>query len=211
MQISIIDYGLGNLYSLLNAFMHCGVEAVITNDPQKLSKSDVLVLPGVGAFRDGMAKLKTLRIDKIIKDHVLKKKLILGICLGMQLLFKNSEEFGQHQGLGLIEGEVKYFTSLDSFDHQPKIPHIGWNEVKPIGRSHLTKNLNHKDMYFAHSLCVLTGKPEATLATASYGNIEFAVIIAKDNIIGCQFHPEKSSSGGLTFISNFIEMARKRI
>jgi len=210
-QISIIDYGLGNLYSLLNAFIHCGVEAVVTNDPQKLSESEALVLPGVGAFSVGMSRLQSLGIDKVLKDHASKNKLVLGICLGMHLLLEKSEEFGQHQGLGLVEGEVKYFTSLDSFGRQSKIPHIGWNEVNTISESQLTNKLNHEDMYFAHSLCVLTGKPEATLATASYGNIEFAVIIAKDNIIGCQFHPEKSSSGGLTFISNFIEMARKRI
>jgi|TARA_B100000315_G_C14558767_1_gene579496 glutamine amidotransferase len=211
MAIAVVDYGLGNLYSLSNAFAHCGKEVIITNNLQQLSESDVLVLPGVGAFSDGMSKLQSLGIDKILCSHASKDKLILGICLGMQLLLESSEEFGQHEGLCLIKGHVKYFHSLNGFKKNTRVPHIGWNELEIIRESPLTADINYRDMYFAHSLCVVTTNIDDTLATSSYGNIKFASVIGQGSVFGCQFHPEKSSSGGLTFISNFIEMARKRI
>jgi glutamine amidotransferase len=208
-QISIIDYGLGNLYSLLNAFMHCGVEAVITNDPQKLSESEALVLPGVGAFSDGMSRLQSLGIDKILKDHASKNKLILGICLGMQLLLESSEEFGQHEGLGLIKGHVRYFHNMKEFKNDTKVPHIGWNEIEITRETPLFANVNHTDMYFAHSLCAITTNVEDTFAIVTYGNIKFAAIVGQESTFGCQFHPEKSSINGLRIIKNLLGDSKK--
>ncbi len=208
MIIAVVDYGLGNLYSLSNAFAHCGKEVIVTNNLQQLSESDALVLPGVGAFSDGMSKLQSLGIDKVLSSHALRDKLILGICLGMQLLLESSEEFGQHEGLGLIKGHVKYFHNMEKFKEDTKVPHIGWNEIGITRETPLTADVNHRDMYFAHSLCAVTTNAEDTLATVTYGSIKFATIIGHGSVFGCKFHPEKCSKNGLNIIKNFIDMVK---
>jgi glutamine amidotransferase len=208
MIIAVVDYGLGNLYSLSNAFAHCGKEVIVTNDLQQLSESDALVLPGVGAFSNGMSKLQSLGIDKVLSSHALKDKLILGICLGTQLLLESSEEFGQHEGLGLIKGHVKYFQRINGFEKNTRVPHIGWNEIEITRETPLSADVNHRDMYFAHSLCAVTTHIDDTLAISSYGNIKFASVIGQGSVFGCQFHPEKSSINGIKIIQNFINMVR---
>ena len=208
MIIAVVDYGLGNLYSLSSSFAHCGKEVIVTNDLQQLSESDALVLPGVGAFSDGMSKLQLLGIDKVLRSHASKGKLILGICLGMQLLLESSEEFGQHEGLGLIKGHTKYFQRINGFEKDTRVPHIGWNEIEITRETPLSADVNHRDMYFAHSLCAVTTNIDDTLAISSYGNIKFASVIGQGSVFGCQFHPEKSSINGIKIIQNFINMVR---
>ena len=208
MIIAVVDYGLGNLYSLSSSFAHCGKEVIVTNDLQQLSESDALVLPGVGAFSNGMSKLQSLGIDKVLSSHALKDKLILGICLGTQLLLESSEEFGQHEGLGLIKGHTKYFQRINGFEKDTRVPHIGWNEIEITRETPLSADVNHRDMYFAHSLCAVTTNIDDTLAISSYGNIKFASVIGQGSVLGCQFHPEKSSVNGIMIIQNFINMVR---
>lgn len=203
MEILIVNYGLGNTQSIINAFKHCGARVEISDDPERIERARALILPGVGAFGDGMARLNEQKLDSAILSAAEADVPILGICLGMQLLMESSVEFGSHKGLGLIEGSVQYFHSFASFDKTAKTPNIGWCEIEPIGDAALLRNLTY-DMYFVHSLCVTTNDPSHTLAFTSYGNVRFSSVIARKNIFGCQFHPEKSGPGGLQLIENFL-------
>lgn len=211
MQLIIVDYGLGNLYSLSNAFRCCSQEIKVSSDAKELLDADALILPGVGAFGDGMTRLIELGLDDAIRQFAGNGGPILGICLGMQLIMDWSEEFGFHKGLGLIEGGVKHMNSLEGFDHATKVPHIGWNDIQLKQESRLFNQISSKDMYFVHSYCAITLKSHETLATATYGNTEFAAIIGKENIYGCQFHPEKSSASGIQIMRNFIDMVQEEI
>jgi len=211
MKISIVDYGLGNLFSLANAIGLFENDLLVTDDLNRLRESDVLVLPGVGAFGDGMNRLQSLDIDHVLVDHASKDKPILGVCLGMQLLLESSHEFGYHKGLGIIEGSVKHFREFSGFDNMSKVPHVGWNKIQSMSSSAGLKTINHQDMYFAHSLCALTTNPQATIATACYGNIRFAAAIQEGSILGCQFHPEKSAASGLSFLQQFMECSKAKL
>ncbi|PAF46529.1 imidazole glycerol phosphate synthase, glutamine amidotransferase subunit [Helicobacter sp. 12S02634-8] len=205
MQIGIINYNMGNLASVQNAFNAVGVQAQIQADADKISRYDKLILPGVGAFGDAMTNLKTTGMQEAIKDFAAKGGYMMGICLGMQLLFEKSFEFGEHQGLGLVRGEVIKFSEQKNL----KIPHMGWNtcHFSPQGKTHplLAHIPDGSYLYFVHSYHALCADPKDLLATCTYGD-PFPAIIAKDNILGLQPHPEKSHHIGLKILSQFAAL-----
>ncbi len=200
---AIIDYNMGNLRSVHNAFEKIGGKATIISDPDKLQSFDRLILPGVGAFGDAMEHLKESGLDEAIKAFIQTGKPFMGVCLGMQLLFEKSEEFGAHEGLGLIEGEVIRFDKK-RFDTPHKIPHMGWNEVFTKS-SPIFQNLpEHFYLYFVHSYHVKTAD-RYTIAITHYG-YDFTSAVQKENIFGIQPHPEKSHKNGLQIIENFLKV-----
>jgi len=201
--LAIIDYNMGNLSSVKNAFNKLGIKAEIIQDCEKLKNFDKIILPGVGAFADAMEHLKKYNLDEAIKEEVKKGKYLLGICLGMQLLLSESEEFGSTNGLNLIEGKVKYFQK-DKIDKGLKIPQMGWNKVELV-ENNLFNGLNREIyLYFVHSLyCQVKNKD--IIGKTYYGD-KFASIINKDNIFGIQPHPEKSHDIGLKLLENFIKL-----
>lgn len=201
-MIAIIDYGVGNLFSLCSSFKSLGADIIVTSNPEEIRKADKLILPGVGAFKDAAIKLKTLGLDKVIKEEVSKGKAIMGICLGMQLLFEKSYEYGEHKGLGLLKGEV---VGMDgTIPKSLKIPHIGWNALHFIRENPIFKHIKNGDcVYFVHSFYAKDCE-ESLIATADYG-IELTAAVNKDNIFGCQFHPEKSGQVGINILRAFCE------
>ncbi len=205
-MIAIIDYGVGNLFSLSSSLEAIGKETIITGDAYIIRNADQIILPGVGAFGDAAAKLKDSGLDKIIIEEVKKGKPLMGICLGMQLLFDEGYEYGCHKGLGLIPGKVISMKGVIPEDY--KIPHIGWNSLLfPAGRekSPLFKYINDGDcVYFVHSFFASECN-ESTIASAEYGALLTAAV-SKDNIYGCQFHPEKSGAVGLSILKAFSEL-----
>lgn len=204
-MIAIIDYGVGNLFSLTCSLKKIGAECAVTSDKSALRSASGLILPGVGAFGDAAEKLEESGLDKAIKELVYRGKPLLGICLGMQLLFEKSFEYGEHVGLGLIRGEVK---PLDMYVKDLKIPHMGWNslDIKYAGCP-LFKHVSDGDyMYFVHSYCGVCNDKKQLAATASYG-IEVTAAVADGNVFGTQFHPEKSGDAGLNILRAFAEIA----
>ena len=202
-MIAIIDYGVGNLFSLSSSLSALGADTVITGDTEVIKKADKLILPGVGAFGDAAKKLRDCGLDEIIIEEAKKGKPLLGICLGMQLLFQKSFEYGEHSGLGLIEGQVVPMEG--KIPQNLKIPHIGWNALKFYGKSPLFKYINEGDcVYFVHSYYA-ENCDTALIATAEYGK-ELTAAVAKNNIFGCQFHPEKSGEVGLKILKAFCEL-----
>lgn len=201
-MIAIIDYGVGNLFSLTCSLNSIGAETVITSDPQAIRKADKLLLPGVGAFEDAIAKLKASGLDQIITREVKNGKPILGICLGMQMLFEKSYEYGVHEGLGLLKGSV--VPMAGKIPETLKIPHIGWNALSIKKEHKLLRYIKDGDfVYFVHSYYA-TDCEESLLATAEYG-AEITAAVALDNVMGCQFHPEKSGNVGLSILRAFCE------
>ena len=202
-MIAIVDYGVGNLFSLKSSFAAIGVEAVVTNDPMVLCGADKIILPGVGAFEDAARKLRESGLDVVIKQLAADGKPLMGICLGMQMLFEKSFEYGEHEGLGLIKGAVKPIA--DVIPPELKIPHIGWNALKFKGDSPLFSKIREGDcVYFVHSFYAADCE-ESVIATAEYG-AELTAAVAKDNVYGCQFHPEKSGAVGLNILRAFAEL-----
>ena len=203
-MIGIINYNMGNLQSVLNAFEKIGAKAVIEKDPHKFKQFDKLLLPGVGAFGDAIKHLQEYGMKEAILEFAKSGKFILGICLGMQLLFDKSYEFGEWEGLGLIEGEVVPFDRKRFTTHL-KVPHMGWNEMFVKKDDPLFKNLPKEFyLYFVHSFHAKTS-PKVTLGTTFYG-YEFVSAVRKENILGVQPHPEKSHNVGLQILKNFVEM-----
>jgi glutamine amidotransferase len=202
--IGIVDYNMGNLASVINAFAKVGVDAKLESDPSKLNQYDKLILPGVGAFGDAMEHLKENGMDEAVINYAKSGKPLLGICLGMQLLFESSEEFGSHQGLGLIPGKVVAFDE-NKFDHALKVPHMGWNELFVQKETPLFERLK-KDfyLYFVHSYHAVCDDTYA-IGKTHYG-YEFVSSVQNDNIYGIQPHPEKSHGNGLKIIENFAKM-----
>jgi glutamine amidotransferase len=202
-MIAIVDYGVGNLFSIHSSFKKIGVESVITNDKQVIIDADKVILPGVGAFGDAAKKLKDSGLDVVIKQIAKDNKPLLGICLGMQLLFNKSYEYGEHEGLGLIEGEV---LPLENAIHSLKIPHMGWNSLKfQKTNSRLLKYINDGDyVYFVHSYYAKCQQKYLT-ATTDYG-IDVTAIVENGNVFGTQFHPEKSGEIGLKILKAFCEI-----
>ncbi len=201
-MIVIIDYGVGNLFSLCSSFKSLGADIVVTGNPDEIRKADKLILPGVGAFKDAAHKLRTLGLDKVIKEEVSGGKAILGICLGMQMLFEKSFEYGEHDGLGLLKGKVIGMNG--NIPSSLKIPHIGWNALHFVKDSPLFKYIKNGDcVYFVHSYYA-DGCDESLVATAEYGK-ELTAAVNKDNIFGCQFHPEKSGEVGLNILKAFCK------
>ena len=202
-MIAIIDYGVGNLFSLTSSFKKIGAEVVVTNDIEIIKKADKLVLPGVGAFGDAAEKLKKSGLDKVIIEEANKGKKLLGICLGMQLLFDKSLEYGEHKGLRLISGEV--IPMENNIPKTLKIPHIGWNALKFHNPSPLFKYINEGDcVYFVHSFYA-ENCDSSLIASSEYGR-QITAAVQKDNIFGCQFHPEKSGNVGLNILKAFCEL-----
>lgn len=202
-MIAIIDYGVGNLFSLVSSFKAIGVQACVTGDEKEIKNAKKIVLPGVGAFGDAIDKLKMTGLDKVIIEQVNQGKELLGICLGMQLLFDISYEYGEHEGLSLIKGSIKPIA--DVIDKDLKIPHIGWNSLKfTENKSKIFKYLNDGDfVYFVHSFYG-TDCNESIIATTNYG-ADLTAAVGRDNIYGCQFHPEKSGKVGLKILKAFCE------
>ncbi len=211
-SIVIIDYGLGNIFSIQRALNYIGAGPVITDDPQKILNAEGLILPGVGAFGDGMENLKKKDLVRVLKDYVASGKPLLGICLGMQLLMTEGEEFGLHQGLNFIEGPVKPLPIPEDKRKDFKLPHVGWNRLfypqgavaNPWSQTAL-ENIRPGDfMYFVHSNAAMPADRRYALAETEYGGIRFCSVVRKENIYGCQFHPEMSGERGLDIYRQFV-------
>ena len=199
----IIDYGVGNLFSLKSSFEALGADVTVSSDPNVIRSADRLILPGVGAFRDAREKLSSSGLDKVVTEEVKNGKKLLGICLGMQMLFEKSFEYGEYEGLGLLKGEIRPIAEV--IDPALKIPHIGWNALSFYKKSPLFRYLNEGDfVYFVHSFYA-TGCEDSLVATAEY-SVPLTAAVAKDNIYGCQFHPEKSGTVGLLILKAFLEL-----
>ncbi len=201
-QIAIIDYDLGNTYSVLNAIEFLGYKVLVTSDYEKLKKADAIILPGVGAFEAAIKSIIRKGLDKILAELVLQEqKPLLGICLGMQLLANSSEENGFHQGLGFIEGSVKKIIPISD----ATVPHVGWNDLNMVQDSKIYSKLkDSKNFYFDHSY-YFECESKYVSATCSYGGLSLAASVQKNNIFGVQFHPEKSQNNGLRLFRAFIE------
>ena len=197
----IIDYGLGNLASVSRAFDKAGIECKISSDKEDIINADSLILPGVGAFRDAIKSLEELELIPVIKEQADRGKKIIGICLGMQLLYEKSYEYGEHEGMGLIEG------SVEKLGAGLKVPHMGWNDLKFNKQDPILRYINEKDyVYFVHSY-YLKSLGSELVAYADYG-VTVPAIVRKDNIFGMQFHPEKSAQVGLNLLKAYGEMIR---
>ena len=202
-MLAIIDYGVGNLFSLVSSFSAIGVDAVVTSDPEVIKNADRLILPGVGAFCDASKKLFASGLCEIIKEKVANGTPLMGICLGMQMLFEKSFEYGEHPGLGLLKGKV--IGMEGTIPENLKIPHIGWNPLKFARKSPLFKYITEGDcVYFVHSFYAVDCE-DSLLATAEYGK-DLTAAVGKGNIYGCQFHPEKSGNVGLKILKAFSEV-----
>ncbi len=202
-MIAIIDYGVGNLFSLQSSLKYIGVDSVITSDEKTIKNSDRIILPGVGAFGDAIKKLKASGLDKVIKDEAVSGKPLMGICLGIQLLFEKSFEYGEHEGLSLLRGDV--IPMRGTIREDLMIPHIGWNSLKIKKQAPILKYTQNGDfVYFVHSFYV-DGANKNAAAVAEYG-ADITAVVAKDNIFGCQFHPEKSGETGLKILLAFNEV-----
>jgi len=201
--IAIVDYNMGNLASVLNALKLIDAQAVIESNPDNLKNYDKVILPGVGAYKDAMEHLKDTGMYDAVKEFASSKKPMLGICLGMQLLFESSEEFGETKGLGLIPGHVVAFdkSKMDMDEH--KIPHVGWNKAFNKN-SKLFEGLENPYLYFVHSYHAVCDD-KYTIATTHYG-YDFVSAVQKDNIYGFQPHPEKSHDNGIAILKNFVKL-----
>lgn len=202
-MVAIVDYGLGNLFSLKSSLLAIGADVTVTSDEQALRAADRIILPGVGAFRDAAERLSRLGLDSVIKKLAAEGKPIMGICLGMQLLFEKSYEYGEYDGLGLIPGRV--VPIADVIPKGLKVPHIGWNALDFGGKqSSLWRNIKEGDfVYFVHSYYA-ADCDEYVIARAEYG-APLTAAVCKDNVFGCQFHPEKSGDVGLNILRAFCE------
>ena len=202
-MVAIVDYGVGNLFSLESSFAAIGAEVVVTRDADVLRSADQIILPGVGAFGDAAEKLRSTGLDVVLKELAAAGKPLMGICLGMQMLFEKSYEYGEHAGLGLIPGKV--IPIADVIPADLKIPHIGWNGLHFQQDSPIFKHVNEGDcVYFVHSFYAADCEG-SVVATAEYG-AELTAAVAKGNVFGCQFHPEKSGKVGLAILKAFTEI-----
>ena len=203
-MIAILDYGVGNLFSLCSSLEYIGQQAVVTADKDVIRQADKLILPGVGAFADAAKKLRDSGLVEVLREEVARGKDVMGICLGMQMLFEKSYEFGEHDGLGLLKGAVVPMQGV--IPAELKIPHIGWNELHFDKTHPLFRYLKEGDcVYFVHSYFA-TDCADSVIATAEYGK-GLTAAVAKGNVMGCQFHPEKSGDVGLNILRAFCEGA----
>lgn len=212
LKIAIVDYGVGNLYSLIRAFEFFGTQTTVTEDAEVLKEADAIILPGVGSFQAGMRGLKVRELIETIKEIAESGKPMLGICLGAQLMLSEGHEFGIFEGLGIIEGKVVRFPNLDNNE---KVPHVGWNTVSPFKNEGWEKTIldsfdPKSNFYFVHSYILEPESEKNIFALTEYGGHTFCSIIKKGNIYGCQFHPEKSGEIGLKLINNFINLVKNQ-
>ena len=199
-MVGIIDYGVGNLFSLRSSFAAIGVEAFVSGDAAELAKADRLILPGVGAFGDAAEKLRASGLDAFVREQAAAGKPLMGICLGMQLLFERSFEYGEHFGLGLLKGQVVGMSGR--LPEGLKIPHMGWNALKLTKSAKLLEEGSY--VYFVHSF--YAENCEDSLAAVTDYGIPITAAVERDNIFGCQFHPEKSGNVGLAILKKFCEV-----
>lgn len=201
--IAVVDYGMGNLHSVSKAVERLGHHPIISSDPQVIRSADGVILPGVGAFGDAMANLQASSLDDTVRQIAESGQPLLGICLGMQLLFTESEEDGSHKGLGLLPGRVVRFTG------DLKVPHMGWNRLEFLQPDNpIFSGLSEEYVYFVHSYHALLELPEQLLATTDYG-VPVTAIVHRDSIYGMQFHPEKSGELGIRLLDNFLRLCSK--
>jgi glutamine amidotransferase len=201
-KILIVDYGMGNLRSVQKGFERVGYAAEISADPDMIRKSDKLILPGVGAFRDAIARVRETHLDQPIIDHIRKGRPFLGICLGLQLLFTRSFEDGVYEGLNILPGEIVRFPDIKGL----KVPHMGWNHLRFRQKLPLFDRLPEESaVYFVHSYYAVPANPEIVAAESDYPT-PFAAAVAFENIVATQFHPEKSQKVGLTMLENFARL-----
>lgn len=199
----IIDYGVGNLFSLRSSLAYIGEKCVVSSDEEQLRQTDRIILPGVGAFGDAAEKLRDLKLDRFVKKEAEAGKPLMGICLGMQLLFESSEEFGMHKGLELLRGKI--ISMEGRIPEELKIPHIGWNSLNKKKDHALLYGIpDNSCVYFVHSFFASRCE-DSLIAVTDYGQ-ELTAVVAIDNVMGCQFHPEKSGRVGLQILRNFCEM-----
>ena len=202
-MIAIIDYGVGNLFSLRSSFAAIGQDAVVTSDIEEIGRAERLILPGVGAFQDAAEKLRASGMDKAVKEETAKGKPLMGVCLGMQMLFERSYEYGEHEGLGLLKGEIR--SIAERIPEGLKIPQMGWNTLRIVKDSPLLKYTREGEyVYFVHSYSAVNCE-ESLLAVTEYG-ADLTACVGKGNVFGCQFHPEKSSDVGLRILKAFCEI-----
>ena len=204
-MIAIIDYGMGNLKSIKNALKLLNIESVSTSDKEVIRKAKAIILPGVGAFKQAMDNLKEKRLDTLIKEVAKEEKLILGICLGMQLLFEKGFEGEEEEGLGLLKGDIKKLHPKE----RVKIPHMGWNKLIADNEDkNFSSSSSDKFVYYVHSFMATDYEDKDLVAYSNYGGLKIPGIVRKDNIIGMQFHPEKSGEAGLNLLKEFGEMVK---
>lgn len=204
-MIGIIDYGMGNLFSVSKALERLGVDYFISEEKEQLLSADALILPGVGAFPDAMERLNETGLTEMIQQFVDSGKPLLGICLGMQLLFDRSEENKLTKGLAILPGEVVRFTGEDY-----KVPHMGWNRLKFNNSSTILANIEEDFVYFVHSYYVKTEADDVVIASCEY-DVDVPAVVGRGNVFGMQFHPEKSGKLGMELLHNFTELTRERV
>ncbi len=210
MLIGIIDYGMGNLFSVSKALERLSIPYFISDDQSELMKADGLLLPGVGAYKDAMKLLNEKKLSSFIRLQVEKDVPLLGICLGMQLLFEESEENGPVKGLGLLKGKVIRFTGINRLHETYKVPHMGWNRLTYNQLDPLLKGLNEDYVYFVHSYYIDEMNKNDLLASATYGDIQVPGIVGRNLLYGMQFHPEKSSDLGVKLLKQFSEIVKNK-
>jgi len=207
LNVAIVDFGMGNLFSVKHACEHVGLKATISASSEEILAADAVILPGVGAFGDAMASLRRLGLVEVLRDVAASRTSLVGICLGMQLLMTKSYEFGHHYGLGVIEGEVVRFEARVNGVNKSKVPQVGWNRIYQTANgswngSFLEGLPDGEFMYFVHSYYTNPVDLNLVVSTTRYAGIEFCSSVRKDNVFACQFHPERSSRGGLRFYRN---------
>ena len=213
-EVAVIDYGLGNLLSVRRGLEHCGATVAVTSDPDIILSAPRVILPGVGAFAHGMTELRNRGLDQIVRKVATQGGALLGICLGMQMLLDESEEFGKTEGLGIIPGRVAPIPPKTLKGDSQKIPHIGWNNLVlsqglENGEGVLLKEINLREaVYFVHSFMAVPSNPKHCIANCLYGGISIPAIIGRGNIFGCQFHPEKSGTIGLKILRRFLSLCK---
>lgn len=212
-RITILDYGMGNLLNVARAFEHIGADVTITDSREVAVNAERLVVPGVGAFRDSIAEVRRLGFDDLIRNYVGTERPFLGICVGMQMLFDGSEEFGSHEGLGIIPGQVKAIPNISTEGHAQRVPHIGWNELvdTELGRSWDGTLLDGMEsaataVYFVHSFAAQPTNAGDRLAECIYGGHRICAAVQRGNVMATQFHPERSAEQGLNVLRRFMSL-----
>ncbi|USK38518.1 imidazole glycerol phosphate synthase subunit HisH [Cytobacillus firmus] len=209
-MIGIIDYGMGNLFSVSKALERLEVPYFLSENKAELLKADALILPGVGSFKDAMSILNSTGLADLVKEFADTGKPLLGICLGMQLLFESSEENGLTEGLQLLPGHVRRFPGSTEEGETYKVPHMGWNRLEFLQGSPILKGLDEDYVYFVHSYFVDTNDEEVVISRSLY-DVEVPAVVGRGNVFGMQFHPEKSSSLGMALLRNFTELVEERM
>ncbi len=209
-RVAVVDYGIGNVFSVCNALKHIGVDPILTRDAKEIRNAGRLILPGVGAFSRAMENLRSLDLDTEIRAYVAAGRPFLGVCIGMQVLLDVSSEFGTHSGLGLIPGSVEKIPSVTTQNAALRVPHVSWAQVKQVSAEDTggwRKSAFYRPAYyyFVHSYSAQPADPVNLMATTEYGGHQIAAAIRRDNVTGVQFHPERSGPAGLQMLKHFIE------